>query len=38
MQQRDVVEVRFNLEKASRGLFEEPQPEIERLAPVIVVQ
>jgi hypothetical protein len=38
MQQGDVVEIRFNPEKASRGLFEEPQPAIEPLAPVILVQ
>jgi len=38
MQQGDVFEIRFNPEKASRGLFEEPQPAIEHRAPVILVQ
>jgi len=38
MQQGDLVEVRFNSEKASRGLFEEPQPPLEPLSPVILVQ
>jgi len=38
MQRRHVVEIHFEPEKASRGLFEEPEPPLERFSPVIVVQ
>ncbi len=38
MQQEKVVEIRFNPEKASRGLFEELQPVLNPRAPVILVQ
>jgi hypothetical protein len=37
MQRGDVIEVRFNPEKTSRGLFEEPEPKLEACAPVILV-
>jgi len=33
-----VIEIHFNSEKASRGLYEEPRPELALHAPVILVQ
>lgn len=38
MQQEKVIEIRFNPEKASRGLFEEPQPVLNPRSPVILAQ
>jgi hypothetical protein len=38
MQPEPVVEIRFHAEKASRGLYEEPQPLLAECAPVILVQ
>lgn len=33
-----MFEIRFNAEKASRGLFEEPDPALAPLAPIILVR
>jgi hypothetical protein len=38
MQQNEVIEVHFNQEKSSRGLFEEPKPLLEPHSPVILVE
>src|SRR5579862_6110809 len=38
MQRQDVIEIRFYPEKASRGLYVEPEPLLDDCAPVIVVQ